>query len=339
MRVVIVLYPGFQPLDVTGPHEVLAAANEVMDGLGRKGPRYELVRAAVSAGPVASESGLQLVAEHSFADVAASASANSNSNSKSASPRAPIHTLLIPGGTGAMADQEATVTWLAAGVPAQRVATVCTGTFLAADAGLLHGRRVTTHWARAGELARRHPDLTVDPDPIYIKSDHLWTSAGVTAGIDLALALVEEDCGAEVARLVARYLVVYLRRPGGQSQFGTPVWSEPAIGAPIRDACDIIHAELEGDLSVNALAARVGLSSRHFARRFRSEVGEPVAKHVERLRVEAARQLLETGDLGLEAVATECGFGSAEILRRAFHRRLEISPDAYRRQFVSTAKG
>lgn len=329
MDVVITLHPGFQPLDVTGPHEVFNAANEVMDELGRSGPRYRLMRAAAEAGPVTGESGLQMVAEHSFADI-----------SGSVTRRSPIHTLVIPGGSVAPADDPPdVVAWLATDPPVQRLATVCTGTFIAAAAGLLEGRRVTTHWARAGELAKRHPDLSVDPDPIYINVDHIWTAAGVTAGIDLALALVEQDCGAEVARWVAQYLVVYLHRPGGQSQFSAPVWTRPAEGAPIRNACDIIHAELDADLSVEALADRVNLSSRHFARRFRSEVGEPVAKHVERQRVEAARQILETEDVGLGVVAKRCGFGSAETLRRAFHRRLEISPDAYRRQFSSATTG
>jgi len=319
-RVAFPLYPELQPLDLSGPFEVFATANHVLDFLGRDEPRYELIIAAEAAGPVRSESGMTLHADVAFVDVAG-----------------PLHTIVVPGGFGARDEQPALIEWLTETAPqAERIATVCTGTFLAAAAGLCDGRRVTTHWMWAGALAETYPAATVDPDPIYINDGNLWTSAGVTSGIDLALALVEEDCGAEVARNVARLLVVYLHRPGGQSQFAAPVWSKPAEGAPIKDACDIIHAELAGDLSVDALAARVGMSSRHFSRCFRSEVGETVARHVERLRVEAARQILEKESVGMDSVAQRCGFGTAETLRRAFHRRLSISPDAYRRQFRTT---
>ena len=323
-RVVFTLYPDLQPLDLTGPFEVFATANHILDHLQRDDPRYELVLAAQEAGPVRSESGMTLHADVAFADIASDT---------------PIHTIVIPGGLGARDVEDAFVDWLRDVAPAaQRIATVCTGTFPAAAAGLCDGRRVTTHWMWAGSLAEQYPDTTVDPDPIYIDDDNLWTSAGVTSGIDLALALVEHDCGAEVARHIARMLVVYLHRPGGQSQFAAPVWSKPAEGAPIKDACDIIHNELDGDLSVDALAARVGMSSRHFSRCFRSEVGETVARHVERLRVEAARQILERESVGMDAVALRCGFGTSETLRRAFHRRLDISPDAYRRQSRSTSR-
>lgn len=323
--VVIPMFTGIQPLDLTGPHEVLAGANEALDALNRTEPRYKLITAALEPGPVDSESGLKLYAEIALADV-------------KVSERKPIHTLLIPGGEGVhRANPELVKQIERLGSAANRIATVCTGTFLAAAAGFCDGKRVTTHWTRAGQLADEFPALTVDPDPIFIHDGSLWTSAGVTSGIDLALALVEHDCGSEIARIVARYMVVYLQRPGGQSQFAAPVWSKAAEGAPIREACDIIHAELGGDLSVDTLAGRVGLSSRHFTRKFRSEIGEPVGKHVERLRVEAARQVLETEQVGLDAVAKRCGFGSAETLRRAFHRRLGCSPNDYRRQFARTS--
>ena len=320
-RVVFTLYRDLQPLDLTGPFEVFATANHILDYLERDDPRYELVLAAAEAGPVRSESGMTLHADVGFDDI-----------------DGPLHTVVIPGGMGARDDNPDLVDWLAHRArAAERIATVCTGTFPAAAAGLCDGRRVTTHWMWAGALAETYPATTVDPDPIYINDGKLWTSAGVTSGIDLALALVEEDCGAEVARNVARLLVVYLHRPGGQSQFAAPVWSKPAEGEPIKDACDIMHAELDGDLSVDALATRVGMSSRHFSRCFRSEIGETVARHVERLRVEAARQILEKETVGMDVVARRCGFGTAETLRRAFHRRLATSPDAYRRQFRSAS--
>ena len=320
-RVAFALYPGLQPLDLSGPFEVFATANHVLDHLERDDPRYELVLAAETAGPVRSESGMTLHADVAFTDV-----------------EGPLHTLVIPGGMGARDDHPRLIEWLRLVAPTTaRIATVCTGTFPAAAAGLCDNRRVTTHWMWAGALADAYPATTVDPDPIYITDGSFWSSAGVTSGIDLALALVEEDCGAEVARHVARLLVVYLHRPGGQSQFAAPVWSKPAEGQPIKDACDIIYAELGGDLSVETLADRVGMSSRHFSRCFRAEVGETVARHVERLRVEAARQILEKESVGMDAVAQRCGFGTAETLRRAFHRRLATSPDAYRRQFRSTS--
>lgn len=319
--VVTTLFPGVQSLDAVGPFEVLHAANRVLDAQKLPAPRYKLVLAAVESGPVRSESGLGMVADRALRNV-----------------RGPIDTLLIPGGDGAQEDHPELVTWIAKNSGrAERIATVCTGTFLAAKAGLLNDKTVTTHWSRAGQLATEHPSAVVDPDPIYIQDGKVWSSAGVTSGIDLALALVETDCGPHVARVVARYLVVYLHRPGGQSQFAAPVWSKAAEGQPIKTACEIIHRELDGDLSATALAARVGLSPRHFTRRFRAEIGEPVGRHVERFRVEAARQILETESVGLDDVARRCGFGTAETLRRSFHRRLSISPAAYRRQFSSAS--
>lgn len=321
-RVVIPLYPGLQPLDVTGPHEVLAGANQALRHLGRSDPSYRIELVAEAAGPVTGESGLAICADAPLPD-----------------PRTPIDTLLVPGGSSAhrvVDDCPALITWIQAAAPgSRRVATVCSGTFLAADAGLCDGRRVTTHWSRAGQLAARRPQATVEPDAIYVRDGNLWTSAGVTAGIDLALALVEEDLGVEVAQLVARHLVVYLRRPGGQTQFAAPVWSEPSAPGPIQQAKDLIHAEPGTDLTVAALAQRVGLSPRHFARLFREQVGESPARYVERVRVQAARQVLETERSGLDEIADRCGFGTAETLRRSFHRRLGVTPDAYRRRFAS----
>ncbi len=313
--VAIACFPGFQPLDVTGPHEVLAGANQAIDRLGHDHPQYHLELVAAEPGPVVSESGLTIEAPSGL------------------SPTATYDTILVPGGTGSRDDHRALVDWLAIQGPrARRVASVCTGTFLLAAAGLCRGRTVTTHWAYAADLALAHPEIVVDPDPIYRRDGNLWTSAGVTAGIDLALALVEDDCGSAVAQLVARHLVVYLRRPGGQSQFGAAVWAEATELAPVRTACDLIHQSPADDLSVDALAAHVGLSPRHFTRLFRAETGQSPARYVERVRVEAARTILERESVGLGQVAARVGFGNAETLRRAFHRRLGVSPAAYRRQ-------
>lgn len=320
MDVVLLTYPGFQSLDVTGPFEVFASANRVADGLGMTGPRYRTTIVSSVAGTVSSESGLGVAT--------------------APLPLEAPHTLVIPGGDGVHAAAQNTelVAWVASiAAAAERVACVCTGTFLAGAAGLIDRRRVTTHWARAGRLARQFPDADVDPDAIYLRDGRLWSSAGVTAGIDLALALVEEDLGTEVAQTVARWLVVFLRRPGGQSQFAAPVWSQPAERAPIRAAQDLVAANPAAPHDVASLAAHAGLSERHFTRLFTAQVGETPARYVERLRVEAARRLLETSDSGLAAVSGHCGFGSVETLRRAFQRRVGVAPDTYRQRFRAPA--
>lgn len=318
-RIVIPLYAGCQPLDVVGPREVFCGANEWMDLNDLPGPRYEITMITVDGDPVRSESDMTLVPDAAIGDL---------------DPES-IDTVLVPGGVSTrmagVADD--VVEWLRS-VTCRRLTSVCTGTFLLAKADRCAGRRVTTHWAWASQLATRFPDVEVDPDAIWIRDGRLWTSAGVTAGIDLALAMVEEDCGREVAQQVARYLVVPVRRSGGQTQFSSPVWAEPAESAPIRAACDLIHQSPAADLSVDAMARTVGLSARHFTRRFRSEVGESPARYVERVRVEAARHVLETETVGLDGVARQCGFPSAEVLRRAFHRQLGVSPTSYRHQFA-----
>lgn len=318
MRVVAIpLFEGFQPLDVAGPHEVFIGANNAMDQLDHRGARYKIALAASSEEAVTSESGMSVLPTCTLDSLV------------------DVDTLLVPGGetTRTSARDEELIEWLRSHASnATRISSVCTGTFLLAAAGLCTGRRVTTHWAYAARLATMHPDVSVDPDPIFIRDGELWTSAGVTAGIDLALAMVEEDCGSSIAQLVARHLVVYLRRPGGQSQFGTPVWSSSAESQPIREACDLIHSSPDADLSVAHLATTVGLSERHFTRRFRAEVGESPARYVDRVRVEIARSILETESVGLEAIARRCGYHTTESLRRAFHRRIGLSPGAYRRQ-------
>lgn len=317
--IVLLMFDQFQPLDLVGPHEVFAGANTALDRLGRSNERYRLMTVALEPGqPIRSESGLAMMADGPLTQ------------------SHEVDTLLIPGGDGvdAASVNSEIVRWVAATASvSRRVAAVCTGTFLAASAGLCDGHSVTTHWASAGRLATRYPATTVRPDSIYVRDAGLWTSAGVTAGIDLALALVEQDCGADIAQLVARHLVVYLRRPGGQTQYAAPVWAEATEVQPIRLACDMVHASPQADHHVENLANNVGLSPRHFTRLFKAEIGESPARYVERVRTEAARSLLETESIGLEQVAERSGFGSAETLRRAFHRRLGVSPAAYRRQF------
>ena len=208
-------------------------------------------------------------------------------------------------------------------------------TFLAAEAGLLDGHRATTHWAFAERLAREFPAIDVDPDPIFIRSSEtVWTAAGVTAGIDLALSLVEDDHGTEVAQTVARWLVLYLRRPGGQTQFAAPVWMPRAKRTSVREVQEAIETEPGGSHSIDDLARRAAMSPRHFTRVFTDEVGEAPGHYVERVRTEAARRQLEETDDTVVAIAARCGFGTAETMRRNFIRRVGISPDQYRKAFA-----
>ncbi|MER5394187.1 helix-turn-helix domain-containing protein, partial [Saccharopolyspora sp. NPDC002686] len=213
---------------------------------------------------------------------------------------------------------------------ARRTTSVCTGAFLLAEAGLLDGRRATTHWAKCAELAESYPDVVVEPDAIYVRDTPVLTAAGVTAGVDLALALVEDDHGPEVARSIAKWLVVFLQRPGGQSQFSVWNSAKPVRDRALHDLLAEIAANPAGDHRIPAMADRMAMSPRHFTRLFTREVGTSPGRYVEQARVEAARALLETGQRG---IARRCGFGSAETMRRAFVRQLGIPPSAYRDRF------
>jgi transcriptional regulator GlxA family with amidase domain len=318
-RIVMVAYPGVQPLDVVGPAEVFAAADQLAGGRN-----YEIELVARTKGPITTRHGGYGIAPAKTLKEC----------------RGAIDTLLIAGGFGvheAEEDKEL-VTWVrrAAG-RSTRIASVCSGTFLLAAAGLLGDRRVTTHWASCPELARRYPDITVDPDPIFVRDEsgdkELWTSAGVTSGMDLALALVEEDLGPEIAREAARWLVVFLQRPGGQSQFSTHIEAPPARREPIRELQGWMADNLTADLRVETLADRTAMSPRNFARAFRRETGFTPAVYVEQLRVEAARNQLERGPDPVEVVAEACGFGTPETMRRAFARRVGVPPADYRARF------
>jgi transcriptional regulator GlxA family with amidase domain len=318
--VVILGYPGVQALDVVGPFDVFTGATLNLAAQNRADDGYDVTIASVDGQQVATGTGLVLVAQ------------------PLPDPDGPIDTVVLPGGWGLDAARQdpALVDWVkAVSGTARRVVSVCTGAFLAAEAGLLDGCRATTHWAFADDLAREFPSIAVDPDPIFVKSSPtVWTAAGVTAGIDLALALVEEDHGTDVAQTVARYLVLYLRRPGGQSQFAAPVWMPRAKRAPIRDVQESIEAKPAQPHSVSDLARRASMSPRHFSRVFTDEVGEAPGAYVERIRTEAARRQLEETDDTVTVIAARCGFGTAETLRRNFVRRLGVSPDQYRKAFV-----
>lgn len=316
--VVIVAFPGIQSLDVTGPFEVFAGADRVSGEAQGRSPYAPRIVSA-HGGPIETTSGLRLETDPLPRGVQR------------------IDTLLIAGGDGARAARydPKLQGWLRRAAPrCRRLATVCTGAFVAAEAGLFDGRRVTTHWASAAQLAEEYPAVQVDPDPIYIHDGPYWSSAGVTAGIDLALALVEEDLGIDVAQSVARWLVMFLHRPGGQTQFATPVWTPRAERSAVRSVQRHVEAEPAGDHRLPQLADRAAMSVRHFARVFRSEVGQTPGRFVEEVRLQTARRLLEEGDATLEVVAARSGFGSAETLRRSFLRNLHVTPDAYRRRFT-----
>ncbi|MGD1282926.1 GlxA family transcriptional regulator [Mycobacterium seoulense] len=313
-NVVIVGYPGVQALDVVGPYDVFTGAALLTEG------GYDVVLASADGRAVTTPTGLAFVA------------------TPLPDPDGPIDTVVLPGGGGvdaARSDAEL-IGWIKdVARTARRVVTVCTGAFLAAEAGLLDGQRVTTHWAFAGRLAREFPAIDVDADPIFIRSsDTVWTAAGVTAGIDLALSLVEDDHGTELAQTVARWLVLYLRRPGGQTQFAAPVWMPRAKRNSIRAVQEAIEAEPGGEHSIDELARRAAMSPRHFTRVFTAEVGEAPGQYVERIRTEAARRQLEETDDTVVAIATRCGFGTAETMRRNFLRRVGIPPDQYREAFA-----
>ncbi|MGH2713489.1 MAG: GlxA family transcriptional regulator [Thermoleophilaceae bacterium] len=316
-RVVILAFPGVQTLDVHGPAEVFFTATALARTRG-----YAVEVVAGQAGPVPTSS-VALHPDRTVEDC-----------------RGRIDTLLVAGGRGvsAASADERLVAWLrATALRSRRVASVCTGAFLLAAAGLLDGRRATTHWSACAELARRHPEVRVDPEPIFVRDGDVITSAGVTAGMDLALALVEEDLGREIALEVARWLVLFVKRPGGQAQFSAQLAAQMAEREPLRELQQWIPDNLAADLSVPALAARACMSERNFARAFRRETGMTPAAYVETARVERARIALETSALPVDAVARQSGFGTVETMRRAFNRRLGVSPGSYRERFRSAA--
>jgi transcriptional regulator GlxA family with amidase domain len=319
--IALVGFTDAQVLDITGPLEVFARTTRWLEDERIEGPRYSTILLAHDAGPIQTSGGLRLVADRSFVDLVT-----------------PIDTLLVAGGTGtpgAMQDREL-IAWLRRMMRrVRRMGAVCTGTFVLAEAGLLDGRRATTHWRMCSALAERYPAIRVEPDPIFIRDGSLYTSAGVTAGMDLALALVEEDHGRRAALEVARELVLFLRRPGGQSQFSAQLKAQLAEREPLRELQAWISEQPAADLSVPALAQRVAMSPRNFARVFTREVGVTPARFVERVRVEAARRQLEESTRGVDNVADECGFGCAESMRRAFVRALNVAPSEYRSRFRS----
>ncbi|KAB1073165.1 GlxA family transcriptional regulator [Methylobacterium planeticum] len=324
-RIEILIFPGVQLLDVTGPLQVFATAND-LSGLAEPMRPYAPQVVASGGGSITASAGLGLVA------------------APLPPAEAPLDTLLVPGGSGVSAacGEASLCGWVRgrAGA-ARRVVSVCTGAFLLAEAGLLDGRRAVTHWTRCAALAERYPAVRVEPDPIFLRDGPIWTSAGVTAGIDLALALVEADLGRPAALAVARHLVVFLKRPGGQAQFSAALALQ-GLEHRAEDRFGRLHAwiaeHLTEDLSVPALAREAGMSLRSFARHYRMATGLTPGEAVERLRLEAARRILcETG-LPVKRVAIRCGLGSEETLRRTFLRHLGVNPQDYRNRFSAGAE-
>jgi transcriptional regulator GlxA family with amidase domain len=317
--VVIVAFPGVQSLDVTGPLEVFAGAQQLIEATGRPDRGYRITIVSRDGRCLRTSSGMCITPD---ADLRGAPSS--------------VDTLLLAGGSGwtqAAADRPL-VEWIAdASAGARRTASVCTGAFLLARAGLLDGRRATTHWTAAGELARLHPAVDVDPEPIFVRDGPIWTSAGVTSGMDLALALVEEDLDRDAALTIARHLVLFLRRPGNQSQFSATLAAQQPVREPLREVQRLVVENVAGEHSVEAMAARAHMSPRHFARAFRAETGLTPARYVERVRLEAARRSLEDTSEPITSVAAACGFGTAETMRRVFLRTLDVGPAEYRRRF------
>ncbi|SOZ34782.1 GlxA family transcriptional regulator [Cupriavidus neocaledonicus] len=317
----IVIYPGFKAVEAVGAINVFDYANTRLRQLGCE-PKYELRLVAPHPGAIRSDTLVSLEATHALAGVA------------------PADVVVVVGARdivnvlGACGD---IVSWCR--TQAGRLRTIvglCSGSFFLAEAGLLAGRRAATHWSVAELMRTRYPGIRVDADAIFVRDAHIWTSAGVTAVFDLVLAMVEEDLGRDIALSVARDLVVYLKRPGGQSQFSEHLLSQMTGHPRVRDIQDYIHRTPRADLSVQVLAQRFAMSERNLSRVFLKETGHTPSAYVERTRLDAARRLLEDSSQPLKWIAVESGFGSEARLRQAFQRRLHVTPGAYRERFAST---
>lgn len=323
--IVFLAAPKTQILDVAGPFQVFVRAAELfaLTAPGQKRPYQVILASTTREKSISTNCGLMMTGTETFRSL-----------------RGPIDTLLVAGGTGleeAAANEELLLWLCKCARRTRRFGSICTGALLLASAGLLDGKRVTTHWKWAAELARRFKQVIVDPDPIYIRDGNVYTTAGVTAGMDLALALVEEDLGAQMALQVARELVLYLRRAGGQSQFSAALSLQASDRNQIEETCAWAIDHLEQNLSVEKLALKAGMSPRNFARVFLQDTRTTPARFIERLRVEGARRRLEESQDKLEKVAMDCGFGSVTSLRRSFLRLLRVSPADYRERFTGLA--
>jgi transcriptional regulator GlxA family with amidase domain len=319
LRVLIVAVPPMRTLDVFGPAEVFGDANWLRGG----DPAYKVnIISACADRVVANHLGTPVHTDRTYREYSG-----------------PIDTLLVAGcmGPRELHYEPGFLEWLRfQSTGARRFGSICTGAFVLAKAGLLDGRRATTHWNWATELARDYPQVAVDPNPIYIRDGSCYTSAGVTAGIDLCLALVEQDLGRPLALRIAQMMVVFLRRPGGQSQFSATLEAQIGENHQLGDLLAWLPDHLRQDLSVGSLARRLAMSPRNFARSFKQEIGKTPGEHIEDLRLEAARRQLESTSRSADEVAAACGLDSAEALRRLFRRRLKVTPGQYRTSFGQT---
>ncbi|MEH2681810.1 GlxA family transcriptional regulator [Rhizobium leguminosarum] len=317
MRVVILSPPGVQSLDIVGPAEVFwEAARRLGDT-----DAYDIQIMSTGAASVNGTGKLRFLADRTIFD-----------------PDEPIDTLLVAGDPSFQTIDPEVIAWLQRRVPTvRRFGSICTGVFLLAAAGLLDGKKVTTHWECAGKFARDFPAIDLDPDAIYIRDGALITAAGVTSGIDLALSLVEEDHGRDVAMIVARYMVMFMKRPGGQSQFSAHLVGQMSETTLIQKAQEYVLANLDAPLAVDDLAQKIGMSKRNFARLFRRELGMTPADFVTAARTDAARRLLEDTAQPLQKIAAMCGFSDVNAMRRAFARTIGVSPNHYRGRFQRSA--
>ena len=319
-RVAVFAYDGVELLDVVGPLEAFANATALMNS---ETPPYTIEIVAERKGAIRASSGLTLQATESLDMIG------------------DIDTLLVAGGAAveiACARAGVIASLVKHSQRVRRLASVCNGAFLLAEAKLLAGRRVATHWNWCERLARRYPEVRVERDPIFIRDGNIWTSAGVTAGIDLALAMIEEDHGAALALRVARELVMFRKRPGGQSQFSIELTAQATRNDKIRRVLERIQEDPSANLPVEALAELAAMSPRHFARVFKRETGLSPAEFTERARLAKARACLETTSASIEAAASMCGFRSADVMRRTFLRHLDVTPTEYRERFGTAAR-
>ncbi|NOQ16668.1 MAG: helix-turn-helix domain-containing protein [Methyloprofundus sp.] len=317
--IAILAFPGIEVLDITGPYEVFTFANIILQKEGiTQEAMYLLTILAEEAGPVKTLSGIQIIANQSYHQIDTR-----------------FDTLIIPGGDPEViiANTEVVDLIKVMAPKVRRLVSVCTGAFLLAETGLLDGCKATTHWYWCAEFAEKYPQVNIEPDLIFVKENNIFTSGGITSGIDLALAMVEEDWGQKLALAVAQFLVVFLKRPGGQSQFSNYLTREASGRSDLRDLQSWIIQNPKEDLRVEILAQRMAMSSRNFSRLFFSETGITPAKFVEAVRIDAARNLLELTKFPIDSIADSSGFKDTENMRRAFIRKLGVNPRDYRKRF------
>jgi transcriptional regulator GlxA family with amidase domain len=317
-KIVMLSVPPAQGIDVIGPLEAFGIASRMVEeSTGRRGYETELVTNAADLA-LPTSGGVRILAHRHYREL-----------------RGKVDTVLLSGGAGTRAPRDpALLAWLCKmQKQARRLCSICTGAFLLADAGLLNGKRATTHWRFVESFARKHPGVSWDPNPIFIQDGNIYTSAGISAGMDLALALIEEDYGSGLALSVARHMVIFLRRPGSQAQFSVAMSAQAAERKSLQQLQVWIAENLAKNLSVEVLAERAAMSARNFTRVFTRELGSTPAHYVEQVRIEAARTQLAATDDSVEQVASRCGFSSAELLRRCFLRHFKVAPSQYRKHF------